>query len=85
MPVGVVNDASLCGLIQTDYKTNPVVFWKLDEQNLDTYSPDSIGEAHTIIGSDTKEIVEKVLALLPNPQLLDNDSFKVIWFLVLFN
>lgn len=84
MSVGTVNDASLCGSIQSDYKINPVVFWQVDEQNFDKDAPDSSAEVHTIIGSDTKEIVEKVLALLPNPQLLDNDSFRVS-IVVLFN
>lgn len=77
MPVGIIRDEDLCNLIHVNHRTNPIVFWRVDEQNLEKNSPDSTAEVHAIIGSDTKEVVEKVLALLPNLQILDDNSFGV--------
>lgn len=74
MGVGLITDANLCETIYKNYKNNPVVLWKVDENEID---PTSDKEIHVIQGSDTKEILNSVLSFLPNPIELDESDFRV--------
>ncbi|XP_060524130.1 dnaJ homolog subfamily C member 10-like [Cylas formicarius] len=67
LPVGVVKDSDLCHEILDSYKIQSVVFWQIVDKN--------IPEVHAIEGSDSKEILNKVLSIIPNPPVLDEKQF----------
>lgn len=69
MSAGVVADKKMCKTLSEDYKNNPTLLW----QNKD----DGPAITHVIQGSDTKEILENILEILPNPQILDDQQFRV--------
>ena len=69
MSVGLVTSPQLCNKIYESHKTNPVVLW--DKKS------ESEGKVHNIAGSDSKEILESVLNVLPNPPSLDEQQFQV--------
>lgn len=77
MSVGIIRDPQLCDLIHKLHTSNPVVLWKVNET--DSFKDEtSLGaEIHPIEGADTKEILENILNLLPNPKLLDEKDFQV--------
>lgn len=75
MKVGLVTDPDLCNKIYATHKENPIVFWKVNDQKL---GHKEATEVRSITGSDTKEIVDKLLDLLPDPKTLDEETFGVM-------
>lgn len=75
LPVGIVEDKDLCETFSEDYKLNPVILWQVKGK-----SGKDIPEftVHSIKGSDSKELLENVLSLLPNPEILDEKKFQVL-------
>lgn len=69
MSVGIISDRNLIDKING--KGSSIVFWQFDKKNPDNPIVNSV------MGSDSKEIVENILNLLPNPELLNEDRFKV--------
>ncbi|XP_050310725.1 dnaJ homolog subfamily C member 10-like [Anthonomus grandis grandis] len=67
LQVGLITDPKLSEDISEDYRTQPLVFWEVDSKK--------IPKVHIIDGSDFKEIVDKILNILPNPPLLDENKF----------
>lgn len=80
MSVGVISDPTLCENIHKSHLQNPVVFWKVDDTDSLEEKPQSTSEVHVIQGADSKEILEAVLNLLPNPKLLNETDFQVKMF-----
>lgn len=75
MSVGVVEDLELCDKISNTHKTNPVVLWQVEkEKNKESQPFTSLSD---IAGSDSKEILENILSILPNPESLNEEQFKV--------
>lgn len=72
MRVGIIKDRELCEQISESHKNQPIVFWQIDAKN--------IPEVHTVEGSDSKEILDKILNILPTPPLLDEKKFHVNTF-----
>jgi hypothetical protein len=72
MSVGVVTDRELCEKISSSYKSDPVVLWRGDETKSEGFVT-----VHTIKGSDSKEILDNVLSILPNPESLNEQQFQV--------
>lgn len=72
IPVRIVEDVILAEKISESYLTNPIALWLIDENGHEMK-----GKAHNIVGSDTKEIMDKVLGLLPNHQILNEEDFQV--------
>lgn len=75
MQTGLVTDVDLAEKMSSDYKGQPIIYWKGvkdDDANADSE------RIHKISGSDTKEIVENILSVLPNPEVLDEEAFKEI-------
>ncbi|KAL1491528.1 hypothetical protein ABEB36_012112 [Hypothenemus hampei] len=70
LPVGHVKDDKLCQEISDTYKNQPIIFWQIDSNK--------IPKVHVIDGSDSKEIVDQILNILPNPPLLDENKFHDI-------
>ncbi|XP_017779588.1 PREDICTED: dnaJ homolog subfamily C member 10-like [Nicrophorus vespilloides] len=66
MMVGVIEDETLSSEIYKDQTS--VVFWQIGED----------AKAHPITGSDSKEILDNVLDLLPNPVAITEVDFKEI-------
>ncbi|KAJ3650312.1 hypothetical protein Zmor_022007 [Zophobas morio] len=66
MSVGLVTSPQLCDQVSESHKINPVVLWQPDDK------------VHKIAGSDSKEILESVLNILPNPPSLDEQQFQEI-------
>ena len=73
MSVAKVTDSDLCDEIFEKHHESHIVLWKLRESDVESTLP----QMHVISGSDTKEIVDKILSLMPNPIQLDNDKFRV--------
>ncbi|KAH0813437.1 hypothetical protein GEV33_009353 [Tenebrio molitor] len=73
MSVGVVTDRELCEKISSSYKSDPVVLWRGDETKSEGFVT-----VHTIKGSDSKEILDNVLSILPNPESLNEQQFQEI-------
>lgn len=69
MSTGIIKDEKLCDKIYESHKMNPVVFWQVKD--------DGTSEVHSIEGSDSKEILDKILNILPNPETIDEERFKV--------
>lgn len=69
MKVGLITDSDLCNKL-TDSDFN-VLFWQPKKESVDEV-------ATAISGSDLQEIVKNVLNLLPNPDILDETTFKEI-------
>lgn len=61
----------MCNKIYSNYKNNPVVLWKVDEE------AGAVSEVLAVQGADTKEILNSVLSFLPNPVELDESDFRV--------
>ncbi|XP_031332740.1 dnaJ homolog subfamily C member 10-like [Photinus pyralis] len=76
--VGIIRDTKLANNIHKNYKAQPIVFWEVKEDEGSLDKSTSSAEIHSIEASDTKEIVTKVLGLLPEPQFLNEESFKDI-------
>lgn len=76
MSVGLVTDSELCETISKNEKESRIIFRqvKLNEEDEELAEP----KIHVVKGSDTKEIADKVLELLPEPKILDEEKFKVI-------
>lgn len=72
MPVRMIDDIDLAKKIFDSYLEESVVLWLMDEKD-----PDKKGKAYNVMGSDTKEIMDNILNLLPNPQMVNEDDFKV--------
>ncbi|KAF5269548.1 hypothetical protein FQR65_LT17955 [Abscondita terminalis] len=75
LPLGIIHDEVLCEKIIENYKQYPVVFWEIKESDSESTST---AEVHSIESIETKEIVTKVLSLLPDPQFLNEESFHDI-------
>lgn len=73
LQVGLVKDNELCKDISDNYKNHPLVFWQIDDKK--------IPQVHVIEGSDYKEIVDKILNILPHPPVLDEIKFHVSIYL----
>lgn len=69
LQVGIVRDEKLCKDISNTYTEEPVVFWEIDSHK--------IPKVHFIEASDFKDIVDKILNILPTPPLLDENKFHV--------
>ncbi|XP_019762900.2 dnaJ homolog subfamily C member 10 isoform X1 [Dendroctonus ponderosae] len=67
LSVGIVKDSELCEKISESFKKQPIIFWQIDATN--------IPEVHIVEGSDSKEILDKILNILPTPPLLDEKKF----------
>lgn len=72
MPVRLVEDIDLSKKIYDSYLDDSVVLWLVDEEDLEKN-----GKAYNVMGSDSKEIMDKILNILPNPQMLNEEDFKV--------
>lgn len=69
MSTGLVTDEKLLQQLTTNHKDNSILLWQnKDEGPVIT---------HVIEGSDTKEILENILEILPNPNILDDQQFRV--------
>ncbi|CAH1121720.1 unnamed protein product [Ceutorhynchus assimilis] len=67
LQVAIIKDRDLCEEISDSYKSQPLIFWQMDDKK--------IPKVHIIQGSDFKEIVDKILNILPHPPLLDENKF----------
>ncbi|XP_066146223.1 dnaJ homolog subfamily C member 10-like [Euwallacea fornicatus] len=67
LQVGLIKDRDLCHEISDTYKSHPIIFWQIDTNR--------IPKVHVIEGSNTKEIIDKILNILPMPPLLDENKF----------
>lgn len=72
--VGIVKEEELCQRLSDEYKTKPIILLQAATLDAST-SPLTM---HTIKGSDTKELLQSILALLPNPQTVDEKDFQNI-------
>lgn len=70
MSVGLITDKDLHKNLVKDDSENSIILW----QNKNDGKFDVI---HVIQASDTKEILEKVLEILPNPEILEEKQFRV--------
>lgn len=77
MQTGIVTDLDLCDKIYPDHKNTPVVFWKPAEDETKPKEKNPKENVYPVDGVDAKEIVDKILELLPEPQTLDEAIFKV--------
>lgn len=66
----MVTDTDLCKKLSDDYHTNSIIL--LQKKNEETPTV-----VNVIQGSDTKEILENILEMLPNPETLDEQQFRV--------
>lgn len=76
MSVGKVIEESLCEKLVENYQENSVILL-LRTESVST-SPLLL---HVIHGSDTKDILENVLVNLPNPEIVNEEKFKVNFFI----
>lgn len=72
MPVRIVEDIELVKKISESHLEEPVLLWLIDESD-----EEKTGKAFNIAGADTKEMVESILNILPNPQMLNKNDFEV--------
>lgn len=71
MPVRMVEDYGLVEKVYKSYKEGPIILWLVDETDVE-----NAGIAHNVMGSDMKEIMDKILNILPNPPTLNEDDFQ---------
>lgn len=70
MPVGLITDKALCTKISTSHNSNPIILW---QGNTEEYLENLYFEQ----ASDSKQILNSVLQILPNPDRLTDDQFRV--------
>lgn len=71
MSVGLIENVDLQEKLSKENKDKSIIFWQIREDQ------GKAAAIHPIEGSDTKEILEKILSILPNPEILDEERFKV--------
>lgn len=68
MHTGLIEEKELCEKL-TGSRENRIILWQSEK------GKPSI--THVIEGSDTKKMLENILEILPNPDILDEQKFRV--------
>lgn len=70
MTVALVTDKELCEKLVEDCNKNSILLWQYEDDKTPVV-------VHVIEGVDSKEILVNVLEILPNPETLNEQQFRV--------